>query len=237
MESFLLYIALILILLIALILILLLYGKIAITDKKGKIMHIKCLDKISCEWRDRLGRWVVYIGAMLFLESVTYLVAHREALMGIKAIDFIALAFAANRFGRAIAFNGVAEPIRHFFSKVVHDTSGAGEGIEPAGSGVRHGIGELLTCPICSGTWAAVLLANLMVLDPLFGKLTVYGFGAAGISELLQWMNEHFAWSGRYYREMSGSEYYKKVSPSDLPETHKRCREEYLKNNGNGKEK
>lgn len=183
-----------------------------------------------------MSRWTVYIGAITFLESTCFIVSRLQDVIKIDALTWIALCFAANRFGRAVAFNGVGEPFRWFFSEVKADSSGAGEGIEPKGKGWKHGFGELLTCPICSGTWSAVLILNLYLMLPLFGKIMIFGFGAAGVSELIHNLNEAYSWKSRHHREYAGSQVYKKVPPTYLSEPHKIYQQTYLKGNGDEEE-
>ena len=119
---------------------------------------------------------------------------------------YVLLALAAYRGGRAVAFNAVFEWLRSMLGcRVVRDTSGAGENNEPCEeTGIMQALGELVTCPICSGTWFAMGLLVINSLSPEMGKGLIVVLAAAGVAELLHWASEYLSWSGRNARVQSG---------------------------------
>ncbi len=58
--------------------------------------------------------------------------------------------------------------------------------LEPAGSGIRRAIGELLTCSRCAGTWSALGLLGLRTAFPTAGKVTVNVLALTGANDMLQ---------------------------------------------------
>lgn len=54
------------------------------------------------------------------------------------------------------------------------------------GTGIRHAIGELLTCTRCVGTWSALGLVGLWTASPTAGRTTANVFALAGVNDLLQ---------------------------------------------------
>lgn len=120
-------------------------------------------------------------------------------------VVYAALPFAVFRAGRTIAFNPPGEFIRGRFTVTVDDGSGAGKTVEPAGEEgtLRYKMGQLLSCPICSGQWAGLLLVSALVL-PAFGQLLIVLLGASGIAELVHWVAQNHEWAGRYAREQAG---------------------------------
>jgi len=58
--------------------------------------------------------------------------------------------------------------------------------IEPAGSGIRRAIGELLTCSRCAGTWSALGLLGLRTAFPTAGKVTINVLALTGANDVLQ---------------------------------------------------
>jgi len=58
--------------------------------------------------------------------------------------------------------------------------------VHPEGSGMRHAIGELLTCTRCIGTWSALGLVALRTASPAAGRATVRVLALAGINDLMQ---------------------------------------------------
>ena len=124
-----------------------------------------------------------------------------------------ALSFAAFRGGRAISFNPIFEWLRAPFTRVVKDSSGAGDSVEPYSNDLsdpedknwHYAIGELLCCPICTGTWVATILYGLYTFVPNLGTTLIYILAAAGIAEQLHWWAEKNEWQGRASREDAGT--------------------------------
>jgi hypothetical protein len=125
---------------------------------------------------------------------------------------YVLLGLAAFRGGRAVAFNKVFEWLRDLLHcRIVRDTSGAGENVEPTESpGLRQILGELVTCPICAGTWFAMALLVVNRVHPAAGKGLIVVLAAAGVAELLHWGSEFLQWNGRHAREQAGSEWLRK---------------------------
>lgn len=73
---------------------------------------------------------------------------------GVRDLAFGGIA--AHKFTRLVSKSSVASPLRAPFVEFV-EAAGSGEHVEhPRGSsGVRHTVGELLTCPFCLGVWVS----------------------------------------------------------------------------------
>jgi hypothetical protein len=56
----------------------------------------------------------------------------------------------------------------------------------PRGHGLRHAIGELLTCTRCVGAWAALALVGLRVVSPPAGRLASTVLATSGTNDFLQ---------------------------------------------------
>lgn len=125
-------------------------------------------------------------------------------------LNVVVLSLATFRMGRAVAFNEIFEWLRAPFTEVVADSSGAGDSVSPRGTGLRRVIGGLLACPICSGTWSALILFSLVVVLPPFGMYFAYVMAFAGVSEVLHWWSEKNEWSGRNQREQAGTQWLEK---------------------------
>ena len=125
---------------------------------------------------------------------------------------YVLLGLAAYRGGRAVAFNKVFEWLRDLFKcRVVTDTSGAGENVEACEEpGIWQAIGELITCPICAGTWVALGLMVIHSVSPETGRGLIVILAAAGVAELLHWASEFLSWGGRASREQAGTEWIRK---------------------------
>ncbi len=56
----------------------------------------------------------------------------------------------------------------------------------PRGYGLRHAVGELLTCTRCVGAWAALLVVGLRAVSPRAGRLVTAVLATSGINDFLQ---------------------------------------------------
>lgn len=131
------------------------------------------------------------------------------------------LGAAAFRAGRAVSDNLIFKWLRDWLGIVViDDTSGAGQStdIPKEITGARRVICELVCCPICSGTWAAIILLEVHSLFPALGNVLVLALGGAGIAEVMHWAAEKFGWQGRQAREAAGSYWLEKNKQTTLPE-------------------
>ena len=121
-------------------------------------------------------------------------------------VFWILFSLAVFRLARTISYNEIAEWLRDPFCRVEKDSCGAGENVharEDRGPGVQT-VGSLLACPICTGTWIALLIFLLWAWVPDVGAAAVIVFGLAGASEMLHYLGEILSWGGRYARVKSG---------------------------------
>jgi hypothetical protein len=56
----------------------------------------------------------------------------------------------------------------------------------PRGRGLRHAVGELLTCTRCIGAWAALALVALRLLSPPAGRIAITVLATSGTNDFLQ---------------------------------------------------
>lgn len=143
----------------------------------------------------------------LFLTLLTAFSA-RERRHGddarIEGLDLVMLGLATFRAGRLVAFDRVTRPWREPFTQTVPDGMGAGETVAPEGAGPRRALGELLSCPVCTGTWIAAFLVYGLRLAPRPARILLAILSATGIAELLNDGAEALAWSGRVSHKRAG---------------------------------
>ncbi len=72
------------------------------------------------------------------------------------------------------------------------------------GHGVQRAIGELLSCPICVGTWAAAGMVYGLHLAPRPTRVFLSIMGATGAAELMFEASEALGWIGRAARRQCG---------------------------------
>jgi hypothetical protein len=87
------------------------------------------------------------------------------------------------------------------------DESGAGDTVVPKGHGFRRALGELISCPICAGTWIAAALVYGLRIVPRFTRALLAIMSAVGIAELLNGAVELLEWNAQAAREQVGSEH------------------------------
>lgn len=122
----------------------------------------------------------------------------------LSPFDLVQLGLATFRLGRLISYDKVTEVYRLPFTKTVRDVSGVGKTTVPKGGGVRRAIGELISCPICSGTWVAALLVYGMGVAPRATRAFLAIMSAIGMAELLNAAQEALEWTGQEQRREAG---------------------------------
>jgi uncharacterized membrane-anchored protein YitT (DUF2179 family) len=121
-----------------------------------------------------------------------------------SVFDFILLSLATFRLGRLVAYARVMEPFRLPFARTVRDSTGAGESVEARGEGVRQAIGQLITCPICAGTWIAAGLVFSLVWLPDFTRVFLWMTAGIAAAEIINSLVEALCWGGQLSRVRVG---------------------------------
>ena len=76
----------------------------------------------------------------------------------------------------------------------VRDPFVEGEGTDdrrPAGHGLRHAVGELVTCSRCTGAWSALALVSVRTLEPAAGRTLT---NVLAVSAANDWGQAGFRW-------------------------------------------
>ena len=140
---------------------------------------------------------------------------HLPAILALAPWQLALLGFGAYRGGRSLSYNGVFAWLREPFCKVVPDSSGAGDGVEPKYErGLMGSIGACLSCPICTGTHVGSFMLTLIALWPSLGITLMYGLAIAGMAEFIHWFAEMLEWRGREARENAGTQWLIKNNPT-----------------------
>jgi len=121
-------------------------------------------------------------------------------------MELLLLSLSTYRLGHLISYDRVMEPFRRYFTETLPDPTGAGETVEAKGKGFQQAVGQLICCPICSGTWVAAVLVYALYLWPDPTRVFLTMTAAIGAAELLNAAGESWSWSGQYYRTLSGAQ-------------------------------
>ncbi len=133
-----------------------------------------------------LGAMGVYV-ALVSAAATAVRVSGRQLPDRIPAGDAALLTVATFRLARRIAKDPVTAPLRAPFVSY-QGTSGEAEVAEEVREhgGVKHAIGELLTCPFCLDVWIATGFAIGLVFAPRFTRLVAFTFAALTGADFLQ---------------------------------------------------
>jgi hypothetical protein len=104
----------------------------------------------------------------------------------ITAFDVTLLGIATHKVSRVLAKDTVTSPLRAPFTKYERPTGLSEVKEEVRGDGVRHAIGELISCPFCLGVWVATGLSAGLVFAPRLTRLVAATFTAVCASDFLQ---------------------------------------------------
>jgi hypothetical protein len=116
-------------------------------------------------------------------------------------LDLTMLGLATFRLGRLASYERVLQPLREPFTEVEPDETDVGENTVAEGSGVRKALGELFSCPICTGTWAAAFLVYGLRIAPGPTRLFLAIMSATGIAEFTNSLVEDLHWTARMARK------------------------------------
>jgi hypothetical protein len=102
--------------------------------------------------------------------------------------DVMLISLATHKLSRLLAKDSVTSPLRAPFSRYTESAGAAelNEEVRDHGSTIRHGIGELITCPFCLAVWVATGLTGGLVLAPRLTRLTATALTATAVSDFLQ---------------------------------------------------
>ena len=105
---------------------------------------------------------------------------------GIPWQDVALLAVATHRLSRLITKDSVTAVVPAPFTRF-NEPAGDGEvNEEVRGTGLRHAVGELLTCPFCIAQWIATAFAFGLVLAPRATRFVAATLTAVTASDWLQ---------------------------------------------------
>ncbi len=102
--------------------------------------------------------------------------------------DVVLISIATHKLSRLIAKDSVTSPLRAPFTRYAEPVGAAevNEEVRDEGSGLRHSIGELVTCPFCLAVWVATGLTGGLVLAPRLTRLAATTLTATAVSDFLQ---------------------------------------------------
>jgi len=127
-------------------------------------------------------------GGLAAALSAASRVTGRRAPERPELADVVLVSLATHKLSRLLAKDAVVSPLRAPFARYVGPAGDAelNEEVRDEGSSVRHGIGELVTCPFCLAVWVATGLTGGLVLAPRLTRLAATVLTATAVSDFLQ---------------------------------------------------
>lgn len=132
-----------------------------------------------------------YLRAMATFASATTAVVVAARATGrrpprLSPWDAVLLTLATHKAARLLAKDAVTSPIRAPFSTFAGAQGDAEVREEVRGEGVRHVVGELITCPLCLGPWVATALTAGYTFAPGLTRAATTALSAVAGSDFLQ---------------------------------------------------
>ncbi len=106
----------------------------------------------------------------------------RDGSLAIPREELPLLALATFALADVVAKEKVSTWLREPFVR----ESAEHKALAPEGTGLRHAVGELLTCTRCMGTWSALGLVGLRTASPSTGRAVTNVLALTGVNDVLQ---------------------------------------------------
>lgn len=132
-----------------------------------------------------------YAGVVTALAAIARRTGHRPPER-IAPFDVALLGLATHKISRVLAKDSVTSPLRAPFTRYQEPTGASEVNEEVRGDGLRHAIGELISCPFCLGVWVATGLGAGLVFAPRLTRLVAATFAAVSASDFLQIAYDRF---------------------------------------------
>lgn len=118
-----------------------------------------------------LGAYGTLLGGLFGAARLT----GRRLPRAVRPGDLLLMACTTHKLSRLIAKDPVLSPLRVPFTRYEGVSAPAELSEDVRGHGVRHGVGELLTCPFCMAQWVATAYVGGLLFAPratrLFGTI------------------------------------------------------------------
>ncbi len=137
------------------------------------------------------------------LVAFSALLRRREQQIRLAPFDLVMLGLSTYRTGRLLAYERSGRSVAGACDRGGAGRQRRGETVVAAGSGWRWTPGELVSCPICIGTWVAAGLVYGLHLAPRPTRVFLAIMSATGVAQVLTETPEALTWTGRAARAQS----------------------------------
>ncbi len=126
----------------------------------------------------------VYAAAVVSASAVAR--ARGRHLPSLSPYDVSLLGIATHKLTRLVSKDAITSAIRAPFTRFQGSSAPAELSEEVRGHGVKHALGELLTCPFCLAQWTATGFTFGMIFAPRATRLAAATMTAVATSDFLQ---------------------------------------------------
>ena len=128
-----------------------------------------------------IGIYTTVVGGLAGLARLT----GRRPPARVAASDVALLGIATHKLSRLLSRDAVTSPLRAPFTRYVEPAGDAELNERPRGSGPRHAVGELVSCPFRTDVWVATGLAGGLVFAPRLTRLVAAAATAVAAADFL----------------------------------------------------
>jgi hypothetical protein len=121
--------------------------------------------------------WISLLGGLIMATRGR---ASDDPIQGRELIPLAAATFAVSK---AVARERIGSWVREPF---VEEDNVEGQRQRPKGRGLRRALGELVTCTRCVGTWSALGVVGLRVMQPEAGRTVSFILASSAANDWLQ---------------------------------------------------
>lgn len=132
------------------------------------------------------ARVMTVFGALVATATGVAAATGRRAPADVRPWDVVLLAAGTHKLSRTITKDAVTAPLRAPFTRYAGRGGPAEVMEEVRGGGVRHSVGELLTCPFCLDVWIATGFSVGTVFAPRATRLVTATLTALTGADFLQ---------------------------------------------------
>lgn len=134
-----------------------------------------------------LGGYLVAMGTFAALSAgVASLTASQRRGQRTDPLELVLVGVATHKLARILSKDAVTSPLRAPFT-TFKEPGGPGEVVEEVrGDGIRHAVGELLTCPFCLSPWVATALFGGLAVAPSMTRSATRVLTAVTVADTLQ---------------------------------------------------
>lgn len=137
-----------------------------------------------------LGAYLTLAAAFNVALATTLIAAHRRNRLpkALRFTDLAGVAFATHKIARLLTRDSATSFLRAPFVRL-EGKDGSNSLVEqPRGQGMQRSLGELLTCPECTGQWVVGALTAGMLHAPRLTRSVTGMFTALAVADLLQFV-------------------------------------------------